>query len=54
MRPHRSKPDLFIVGDSMTRGYFGIPYTPLLTLPFHTRGYDGATLAQTAEHAAKF
>lgn len=46
-------PDLFIVGDSMTRGYFGIPYTPLLTLPFRTRGYDGATLAMAAENAAK-
>ncbi len=53
MRLYRSKPDLFIVGDSMTRGYFGIPYTPLLTLPFWTRGYDGATLAQTAENAAR-
>jgi len=46
-------PDLFIVGDSMTRGYFGIPYTPLLTLPFKTRGYDGATLTTAAENAAK-
>lgn len=46
-------PDLFIVGDSMTRGYFGIPYTPLLTLPFRTRGYDGATLAMAAETAGK-
>ncbi|MBN2860693.1 MAG: SGNH/GDSL hydrolase family protein [Sphaerochaetaceae bacterium] len=53
MRLQRSMHDLFIVGDSMTRGYFGIPYTPLLTLPFATRGYDGATLSMAAENAAK-
>ncbi len=45
--------ELYIVGDSMTRGYFGIPYTPLLKTPCTWKGYDGATLSETALNASR-
>ncbi len=45
--------DIFIVGDSMTRGYFGVPYVPLMATPCSHRGYDGATLSEIAVSAGR-
>ncbi len=46
-------PDIFIIGDSLTRGYFGVPYTDRLITEHIHRGFDGAPLNELTLYAKR-
>jgi len=42
---------VYIFGDSISRGHYGIPYSRYLHTPAEIHGYDGATLEQIVSYA---